>query len=161
MIKVTAKTTEIKKYDIGNLLERLQKGYVTIGVHEDAGYYETSSGEQGPLVAEVALWNEFGTSTSPERSFLRSAIDDNASELNAYREELLANIIFKGWTIEKALEALGIRIQFMIQNKIKSNIPPKLSASTIASKKRKGVAPVTLIDSGLMLRSITYKVNLE
>lgn len=161
MIKAKAKTTETKKYDIAALLDRLQKGSVTVGVQDDAGYYETSSGGQGPLVAEVALWNEFGTSTSPERSFLRSAIDDNASELNAYREELLANIIFKGWTIEKALEALGIRIQFLIQNKIKSNIPPPLSASTIASKKRKGVAPVTLIDSGLMLRSITYKVNLE
>lgn len=137
-------------------LGRYKNSYVTIGIHEDAGEYP---GEAS--VAEVALWNEFGTRFTPERSFLRSALDDNNAKINSWREEAIENILDKGWTVEKALEMMGLRIQLLIQNKIKSDVPPPNAPSTVAMKKKDGVAPRTLIWSGLMLRSVTYKVILK
>lgn len=164
--------TLIKKDDtkrIRKAVESAKGAYVTIGVHDDAGKYSTSN---APEVAEVALWNEFGTGTIPERSFLRSAIDGNEGKINEWREEAINNIVEGRWNTKKALEAIGLRIQILIQNRIKSNVPPPNADSTIAAKQRSGVAPKsgfnpeysgrtsTLIDTGLLLRSITYKVHL-
>ena len=137
-------------------LKQLKGAYVTIGVHEDAGQY--TEGSHPPSVVEVALWNEFGTSNIPERSFLRSAIDGNESLINSWLKEVCQKITFGEITVEKGLEIIGYRTQVLIQNKIKSNVPPPNAPSTVAQKQRDGVAPNTLINTGLLLRSITYKV---
>lgn len=141
-----------------------ESAFVSIGVHEGAGEYD-----DGTSVLEVALFNEFGTRSIPERSFLRSTIDENESLINTWREELLRKIIDEDWSVEKALEAIGFRIQTLIQNKIKSNVPPPNSPATIKRKQALGVLgkevfegrTSTLIESGLLLRSITYQVHLE
>ena len=161
MIRSKIKTTDSKPTQIAELLARLGKkaySYVSVGVHEGAGSY--SEGNPPPTVVEVALWNEYGTRTIPERSFIRSTVDENMGILNRWREEMIDNILNKGWTVEKSLEAIGFRLQQLIQNKIKSNVPPPNAESTVAQKQRDGVAPVTLIHTGLLLRSITYKVHI-
>lgn len=153
-IKLEIHDTKDPKWD--KALKELKKAngsYVTVGIHEGAGSY--SDGED---VVNVALWNEFGTDTIPERSFFRSAIDGNEDKINAWREEALVNIIENGWTSEKALEMIGFRIQVLVQNKIQSDVPPPNAKSTTDEKVRKGVAPRTLLDTRLMLRSVTYKV---
>jgi predicted RNase H-related nuclease YkuK (DUF458 family) len=149
---------------IKDLIKKAGGAYVTIGIHKDAGKYP-----DGTDVVSVALWNEFGTSTSPERSFFRSAVDGNESLINKWREEAIQNMVEKKWTVKKALELVGFRVQTLIQNKIKSNVPPPNAPSTIAEKRRTGVSPKsgakpgfadrtgTLIDSGLMLRSVTFR----
>lgn len=160
MIKMTTKTTEKGGEGFKRLQQMLHKykaAYVTVGVHEDAGVYP----DEGVSVVEVALWNEFGTRDIPERSFFRSAIDENDAKINAWREEAITNIIEKGWTIEKALEMMGLRLQLLIQNKIKSNVPPPNSEATLAAKKAAGVPANTLINSGLMLRSIAFRIVLK
>lgn len=146
------------------MLKKLQSAYVTIGIHENAGQYE-----DGTSVVNVALWNEFGTERIPERSFFRSALTENEGKINQWREEAISNIMEKGWTVKKALDMVGFRVQLLIQNKIKSNVPPPNAPSTIESKQRSGVSPKsgfkpgfesrtgTLIDSGLMLRSVTFR----
>ena len=153
-----------KSKDFFKKLDQVKKGYVTIGVHEDAGGYDN-----GVPVWKVALANEFGAHIEngfgkgieiniPERSFIRSAIDDNIDKINKWREEMLENIFDKNWTVEKALKAIGLRIQILIQNKIKSHVPPPNADSTLAEKKREGQGQVTLVASGTMLRSVTFKV---
>lgn len=161
-------STTVKKDDTKRIKELLKKAsgaYVTIGIHEDAGAYPG-----GQSVVSVALWNEFGTSTSPQRSFFRSAIDENETLINTWREEAIDKMLNQGWTVEKALTMIGFRIQVLIQNKIKSNIPPPNKPSTVKAKQASGVSPKsgfkagfegrtgTLINSGLMLRSVTFKV---
>lgn len=141
------------------IIKKTKNAYVTIGVHSDAGKY--TEGANPPEVAEVALWTEFGTKTSPERSWLRSAIDENQSKIESWRDEMIDHIVNDGWTVEKALEAMGFRIAELVRNKIKSNVPPSLAASTVQAKAARGVAPNTLIDTGLMLRSVTYKVVMK
>jgi hypothetical protein len=146
-----------KSADLFKKISQIKKGFVTIGVHEGAGSYP----EGGPTVMQVALWNEFGTEDGiPERSFFRSAIDDNREILNKYKDELLTNIFDKNWPVEKALKALGFRIQILVQNKIRSNIPPPNALSTLEMKKYEGQGQKTLVATGLLLRSITYKVKL-
>lgn len=132
-----------------------ENAYVTIGVHDDAGSYP---GPDAPTVMEVALWNEFGTKTSPERSFIRSTIEGNTKAINDWRVEAINNIMNKNWTVKQALEMIGFRVQTLIQNKIKSNVPPPNAASTAKAKAAHGVANSTLIDTGLLLRSIGFKV---
>lgn len=143
---------------IRKVLAQYKEAFVSVGIHEDAGVYP---GSNPPSVVEVALWNEFGTETSPERSWLRSTIDQNAGKINEWREEMIGNILEKGWTVQKALETIGFRIQLLLQNKIKSNVPPPLAPSTANYKQAQGRPVVTLIDTGLMLRSVTYKVHLK
>ncbi len=158
-------------------LKRYKNAYVSVGVHEGAGSYES-----GVTVAEVALWNEFGTRNIPERSWMRSTLDAKVRLINKWRKEAVENICTGKWTIAKALEVMGFRIQVLLQNAIKSNIPPpygtgkriegplqeaalsahedKVTKAQDAKQKR-GLAPVTLIESGLMLRSVTFQVHLD
>jgi hypothetical protein len=152
---MSTKTTNDKTPDFFKKLDQIKKGYVTIGIHEDAGSYP-----DGVSVVKVALWNEFGTETSPERSFFRTAIDDNLEKMNKWREEFIENIFYNGWSVEKALKAMGLRIQLLIQNKIKSNVGPDLSPYTLEKRKEHGRGTRTLVDTGLMLRSVTFKVVL-
>jgi hypothetical protein len=134
-------------------LPALKKAYVTVGFHEDAGEYE-----DGTSVVEVALWNEFGTKTSPSRPFIRAAVDENIEKINKWREEALVDIIEKEMPVAKALESIGFKVQALIQDKIKSNVPPPNAESVRRQKQREGVPQSTLINTGLMLRSVSYRV---
>lgn len=136
-------------------VHHLKTAYVTIGIHKDAGKYE-----DGTDVVEVALWNEFGTRNIPERSFFRSTMDENVSKINAWREAAVDKIL-RGGSVEEALRDIGFKIMVLIQNKIKSNVPPPLAPSTVRAKEEKGRPPVTLIDSGLMLRSVSFRVVMK
>lgn len=174
--------TKVKGQDrVDRLRSKLRKfphAYVQIGFFQGAGKYP---GEDAPEVVEVALWNEYGTSNMPARPFLGPAVDEHIDLINRWREEMITNIIEKDWEIQKALEAIGFRIKTLIENKIKSNVPPPNAPGTIAHKQSQGQLPKkvkgqggaegraalaaggktnTLIDTGLMLRSVTYKVNL-
>ena len=157
MIKIKSHTTDNGKDKVKKLMSVLEKSkgaYVTIGIHEGAGSYP-----DGKSVVQVALWNEFGTEHIPSRPFFRSSIDGNEALINKWREEMIENIVSKGWPVKKCLEAIGLRVQILIQNKIKSNMPPPNAPRTIAQKQKDGVAAETLIHSGLMLRSVTFKVH--
>lgn len=190
MIHSKAKTETKGQDKIERLMEVIRRyptAHVEIGFFSGAGKYQ---GNNPPDVAEVALWNEFGTSTSPARAFMGPAIDENEGKINRWREEAVNNILDKGWTVQQALEMVGFRMKTLIENKIKSNVPPPNAASTVAGKQRDGLLPKsvkvqgiekeyklkgaaavtvlrgrgktnTLIDTGLMLRSVTYKVHLE
>lgn len=165
-MKVKIQTTDKISFNVSLLLKTVKaakRSYVTIGLHEGAGTYPESPGgtTASPSVVEVGLWNEFGTKSIPERSWIRSAIDGNVSKINELREQMALNILTKNWTVQKALEKIGFEIQNMIQNKIRSNVPPPLAESTAKAKQDRGVAPVTLIDTHLLHDSVTYKVVIQ
>lgn len=150
-VKISGNTRGLKM--LVKKIKDAEDAYVTVGVHEDAGSYK-----DGQSVVMVALWNEFGTNKTPERSFLRSTINGNVGLINKWREEVIGNILNKDWTVEKALTALGFRVQILIQNAIKSDIGPPNAAYTVERKRLAGIAPRTLIETGLLLRSIGFKV---
>jgi len=162
LIAVSVNIKDPGKGDRVALIQRMKgynNAYVSIGVHEDAGSY--TEGSNPPSVVEVALWMEFGTIKTPERSFLRSAINENGTLIDKWINEANKKIIFENWDVRKALSYIGMNVQELVKNKIKSNVPPPLADSTVKAKQAKGVAPVTLIDSTLLLRSISYRVTLD
>lgn len=106
----------------------------------------------GQQIAEYAAANEFGTEKAPERSFMRSAFDENVAELTREMEGRYAQMMRGALTTRAALGLVGLKLQDMIKDKISSNIPPPNADSTIA---RKGSSR-TLIDTGAMKNSIHY-----
>lgn len=155
VIRPNVKITEKGKKETGELkkrLKELQGYYVTIGVHDD--HYE-----DGTSVIDVALWNEFGTESIPARSFFRSTLDGSERLINDWREKALDRIFEGRSTPERELTMIGFRIRELIRTKIQSNIPPPNAPETAAKKKAEGVAARTLVETGLLLRSIEFKVT--
>lgn len=138
-------------------LKELHKSYVSVGVHQDAGSYPG-----GEDVLTVGLAHEFGVPDRglPERSYMRSAIDENQEKLNRWQQELAGKIMGADRiSVPKALNILGARIQILMQNKLKSDIPPPLTPDYEEWKIKQGFTSDTLIMTKLLMRSITYKVH--
>lgn len=118
---------------------------VTIGIHA----------EDGSELAVIAASHEFGTNAIPERSFLRSTLDEQDG---AYREataDAIRGVLDGKRSAQAALERLGQRVVRDVQGKIRSGIDPALSPTTIAAKG----SSKPLVDTGRLLRSITYQVR--
>ena len=104
-------------------------------------------------LGQVAVENEFGTDTTPERSFIRSTVDEQNKAWQRYAEKLKDKIL-DGMAMDRALGIMGLLIQRDIQRKIRSNIQPANAPSTIA---RKGSSR-TLIDTGQLANSIAWEL---
>jgi hypothetical protein len=126
---------------------------VTIGLQGSGGGKQ--HGETGATVAEVATFNEFGTRNIPERSFIRSTMDENVKDLLALNKSLFYRMAEGKVTTAQALTILGLKIQALIKAKITNLRTPPNAPSTIAKKKSSN----PLIDTGLMRNSVTFVVH--
>lgn len=153
--KVTRNASNTKGVEA--FLAKFKNSSVTVGVHNDAGQYP---GANAPTVAQVAFWNEFGTVKMPERSFLRSTMQEQARFIQSLLKEQVEKCMQQDITAEKALKVVGFNVQALVQKKIESNVPPELSPSYLAQKKRKFLPERTLIATRLLLRSVTFRVNM-
>lgn len=148
---------KIKDTDKGFLaikkaLLSLRKKEIKVGIHEGAG----ENAKTGTLIVDYAIANEYGTSRIPERSFMRSTYDEKEKEWNKALDKIVGGVIEGDVSnIEQKISFVGVQIVNDIKEKIDSNIPPSLSEATI---KRKGSSK-TLIDTGIMRASITYKIE--
>lgn len=106
-------------------------------------------------VAQVATFNEFGTKNIPERSFIRSTMDENVRPLLKDNERLFYLIAAGKTTTEKALNTLGLKIVSLIKKKITDLRSPPNDPKTVARKKSSN----PLIDTGVMRQSVTHKVK--
>lgn len=139
--------------------KRLDNAYTAVGWGAYSGKYP-----DGTPVAQVALWNEYGTYNSdgsvrsPARPFMRPAYQENKTALDALRRDVVGRVNEGKLTPEKALNTLGYRMWQWIRAKILSNVPPPLSPRTLAKKRREGRPGVTLIDTRRMLDTLSYKI---
>ncbi|MBA3841182.1 MAG: hypothetical protein H0X39_00925 [Actinobacteria bacterium] len=123
---------------------------VRVGVFDDGGL------ENGVSIAEIAAFHEFGTSTIPERSFLRSTFYGHGADgLKAMCAKLVAAIIAGKMDETQALGLLGTWAAAEVKKTIRSNIAPALAPETIA---RKG-SSVALVDTGQLINAITFAVE--
>lgn len=153
-IKRKSKLPELTKK-----VEKMANSHVKIGILEEAGSHD---GDDSTLtVADVASFHEFGTTDAngqthvPERSFIRSSIDDKRSELREMAKKLQGMILTGKMTAKQALGLLGEKMQAEMIRKINEGIDPELDPATI---KRKG-SSTPLIDTGQLKQSIRYKVE--
>lgn len=130
-------------------LEEAKVCEVAIGILEGA----VADGQQ---IAEYAAANEYGTNKGiPERSFMRSAFDENSHGISVVMGQQFAKVKRGEKSVRSALEHLGMYHQKHIKEKIGSNIQPANHPETIRRKK----SSRTLIDNGDMINSVHYVVR--
>ena len=144
------------------VLREIGKGGISeirVGFFSTARYpdEEPKSGRgkkrKGPPVAAVAAWNEFGTKAIPERPFFRRAL---AEAEDGIVDQLKDGIDPEKMTVDPLLaDKIGIYVQAEIQESITALRKPPNAPETI---RQKGSAN-PLIDTGFMLRSVTYEVK--
>ena len=156
MISVKSTTTDknLGAKRIKREVKKLDKIYITVGIHEKAGDYPS-----GESVVNVAFWMEYGTSRVPERSFIRSAINEKIDIITKHRNKYLDDILTGKKTAKKAAEAWGLVISNIVRAKIKrGEFTP--NDPVYASWKRRQVGhakPLQL--TGLLMRSINFEVH--
>lgn len=124
---------------------------VSVGVHEDAG-----ADEDGTPVAEYAMINEFGSEDGhvPERSFLRSTLDERQGPYAAELERAVSRAV-DGVPLKTALLPLALQVRQDVQNKIASGVDPENAPATVAEKGHGR----TLEESGMLHDAIEAKVG--
>ena len=145
MIKLESKDLQNIKIDKREITKFMGKEKLEIG------FFETAKYPSGEYVAQVARYNEFGTLNIPMRPFFRNAINKNIKKWYA----TLQNAINQNATPSKALSIVGEVARADIIQSITDLRTPPNAESTI--KQKKSTNP--LIDTGLMRRSVTYKVK--
>lgn len=111
----------------------------------------------GITMAGLALVHEFGSETAgvPQRSFLRSTVDENERKYVRIMKARLVEITKQRITAKAALTEIGERVRSDVLDKIRGGIPPPNAPSTVA---RKG-SSTPLVDTGQLLQAITSKVE--
>lgn len=130
-------------------IEELKRNQVFVGFQ--AGQVVD---DRGVDMAQIAMFNELGTSTAPSRPFLRKSVDENEDKINATcgkeLEKLKSGATAE--TILKQVGALGVRL---VQEKIEDGSFEPNAPSTI----RKKHSDKPLIDSSHMRQSVKYVIK--
>ena len=125
----------------------------------EVGYWENMfTHSSGVDIALIAIAHEFGIKklNIPERSFFRSAIDQNRGKLNRFINKLITKVIFLEMTWRRASIKLAEFAIDLIRKKIdasKSWVTVGLKPRTIAKKGH----DTPLVDTGEMRRRIHWK----
>jgi len=114
-------------------------------------------------IIKIAATHEFGAPSHniPERSFLRTAYDENFTALQEFKKSRFALVVTGKLTAKQAFAQIGEWFTNKVKEKIRSNIPPPNSEKTIArkssSRKRtSNSSSRTLIDTAQMLNSVQH-----
>lgn len=135
-------------------LKSLDNSYVKVGYPEGKNPYPG-----GASVAEIAIYNEFGTERNgkeaiPSRPFFSNAFDKNREELNNLIKDLYYKILAFQLNVSRGLDLIGLFMVGKIQKEIVDLREPPNKEST--KKHKKGVDN-PLIDTGHMKNSTTYE----
>ena len=146
-------------------VKKMKGSFVSVGVQGDKEPYPN-----GATVAQVAMWNEFGTEpwistgkgATPERSFFRTTLVEKRGEITATRNEVITKVVQGRLTVVEALNTMGFRLMVAIQAKIRSNIPPPNAQRTLDDRKAQGIQTTeTLVATGHLARSITFETKIK
>lgn len=105
-------------------------------------------------LAVIAAIHEFGLGDMPQRSFLRSAYDENLPMIDKMIQRVANGAVF-GLGTNAALNRLGNVVQGMVQRKIVDG--PFVPNSPATIKRKKSSRP--LIDTGHLRQSIRYVIE--
>lgn len=106
----------------------------------------------GTSVVEVGVQNEFGEPSKriPQRSFLRSTLNENKRKYLTMFSKLSKLIVDGKETKDRALRKVGLQVQTNVRQKITDIKEPPL-------KVRKGGNP--LVDTGHLRQSINFQIG--
>lgn len=140
--------------NIKTQIKRLQGTEITVGVQGQEA--QLKDPDSDATLADIAVYNHFGTKHIPARPFLQLALDNNQKQINDFIDKNLNYLMTKkGSQAPAALNRIGAFLVGAIQREINSNIQPANAPSTIRAKK----SSRTLVDSGRLRSSITYEIR--
>lgn len=134
-------------------IDELKKGQVFIGFPEGEATHTGPNGESADM-ALIAAYNEYGTSTTPARPFLKQTVDGNRDKIKAMCEQT-AKDISDGKPTEQCLKQLGAFGVGLVQETIANGSFAPNSPQTV---KKKG-SDKPLIDTGQMRQSVHYVIR--
>jgi len=167
----------------GDKLEAYLKGVerkLSEGKELRVGFLETAKYPDGTPVAQVAFWDEYGTSSSPPRPFFRKTIEGKGP---GWGESLGKALKATGYDADKTLTIMGEGIKDQVVESIVNLSEPALSPTTVMlrgmrsnkpslvvtgktvgeaaqrvedGKTNYGASDKPLIDTGVMQRSVDY-----
>jgi hypothetical protein len=138
------------------------------GKQSKAGWFETAKYEDGTPIAYVAAIQEFGAPEQgiPPRPFMRPAIEHNRQKWGKTAGQGAKAILRGLASAEQVMGALAAMAAGSIQQEIVAVASPPLKKATIAARRRRlsdkhttGNLTKPLVDSGLMLASVTHVVE--
>ena len=125
-----------------------------IGLEVQVGWQGDEAYDDGITVAQVAAYNELGTSTIPPRPFMQQSFEKHQSELQSLCD-VATNGIANGSTTEAELNKLGVGLKGLVQDEIVGGGFTPNAPSTI---RKKGSAQ-PLIDTGYMRQTVNYVIK--
>lgn len=136
-----------------NRLDLLNGTVIKVGIQAKQGAQIRSAGR---TVADIGNIHEFGAPRAniPERSFLRATMDENIQKHERLVKKAIEDVT-KGRNPDAVLFQVAQSVRNDVIEKIDSNIPPPLAASTV---KRKG-DDLALVDTGIMRNAISGVVE--
>lgn len=154
-MSVTIKTIDFQRSlrEFNKGLSQLSKDRrVLVGIQKGEGFHsgKLGKGSKQPLLAEVGVWNHFGTSRIPPRPFLDVGVESVFPSLSS----IVRSGIKNGEESKLIMERLGAKAVGGVKSYMTALKDPPNATSTI---KRKGSSN-PLIDTGELRRAITYKV---
>jgi len=138
------------------------------GKQSKAGYFETAKYEDGTPVAYVAAIHEFGSPEQgiPPRPTMRPAIDHNRTAWARLAAKGAKAVINGKAGAEQVMDSIAALAAGNIQEEIAALTAPPLKPATVAARRRRyadkqttGNLTKPLVDSGLMLASVTHAVE--
>lgn len=129
------------------------------GAHADVGIFDDAKDRpEGEYTnAQIGAVHEFGTSTVPERSWLRSNHDKHARKYIARLDKQYARILAGKARVVTSLVAFGERVASDVRRNITAIRTPPLEQSTIDAKGSSN----PLIDTGAMRNAVSSRVVLH
>ncbi|OWO79286.1 hypothetical protein B5C26_21140 [Photorhabdus luminescens] len=145
-------------------IRALGKKKVVVGVPASANHAR----KDGLSNATIAAAHEFGVPGHiPERSFLRSTLNENKEKAADFLSRKLKEALTTDGNVTMPLIMVGQNLVGEIGKKIEAGISPPLSEATKAARRRKnksakakeGRKMTPLHDTGNLLAAITYEVR--
>ncbi len=153
-VAANTKTLSTKKLQsaLDALAQKVTRGgTLRVGFLEDAKYPAKAKSAPPLPVAQVAFWNEFGTSRAPPRPFFRTTI---AQESKKWGETLGKALTHYNYDGDLALRVVGQEMRDDVEASIQRWTTPGNAPSTIANK---GFDKV-LVHTSVMLRAPDFEV---
>ena len=139
--------------------DKLKKNLLQLDKNElHVGWFDTSYGSENDNLAhaQVAQWNEEGTSTSPPRPFMRSGFNDaikSGSNDQDFRN--IINAVLSGKSSLVALKASGSAFAATLKETMRQWSSPPNAPSTVAQKGFND----PLNETGELINNVSFEVG--
>lgn len=143
-------------------LKLLNNSYTKVGIQGKEAKQEhpikkgKGKNKKGATIAEIGLYNEYGTPNAkhpiPTRPFMRSSFEENKKQIDKAKASQYGKILDGKQTVKRALGLIGELMVGKVKKKITDLRTPPNADWTINAKGSSN----PLIDTGRMRASITH-----